>query len=426
MRQRRCSAHALRLPRGLTAARRRAAGIGRARSRASRRCCERRIRERMPAVYLTQRCWFAGLPMYVDERVLIPRSPIAELIERRFEPWIDPARVRRILDLGTGSGCIAIACALRISARARRCGRYLAPMRWRLPAHQYPRHRLQRRVRAVRSDHFALSGAPATILLSAIRRMWGGVSCADCRRNTGHEPRLALAAGADGLDSVRIILRDAAAHLNPGGILIVEVGNTERALRRAFPRSSLHLAGVRARRRRCICAASASSCGRRVTSRSAMSGNTIGRLFAVTTFGESHGAALGCIVDGCPPGTGAAEARPAARCRPAPHRHLAVRQPAARGGCGADSLGRVRGPHHRRADRPAGREWRCALARLRTAQATAFVPGTPTTPISTSTASAIIAAAAAPRRARPSCGWRPAPIARKYLAERLACASTAT
>jgi ribosomal protein L3 glutamine methyltransferase len=196
---------------------------------------ERRLRERIPVVYLTHRCWFAGLPMYVDQRVLIPRSPIAELIEQRFVPWIDPARVSRILDLGTGSGCIAIACA-RAFARAQVDASDVAADALEVAAINIRRHRLNRRVRPVRSNHFAgLRGRSYDMIVSnppyVGRREFKALP-----PEYRHEPWHALAAGTDGLDSVRVILREAAAHLRPGGILIVEVGNTEHAVRRAFPR----------------------------------------------------------------------------------------------------------------------------------------------------------------------------------------------
>jgi ribosomal protein L3 glutamine methyltransferase len=226
--------HVMRLPWPAPAAvyRRRVSATAQA---ALEQLLRQRIRERVPAVYLTQRCWFAGLPMYVDQRVLIPRSPIAELIERRFEPWIEPARVRRILDLGTGSGCIAVACARAFPA-ARVDAADISDDALAVACINIRRHRLAARVRAVKSDHFTgLGAASYDIIVSnppyVARRQLSGLP-AEYR----HEPRLALAAGSDGLDSARIILRDAAAHLNPGGILIVEVGDSDTALRRAYPR----------------------------------------------------------------------------------------------------------------------------------------------------------------------------------------------
>ncbi len=175
------------------------------------------------------------MPLYIDERVLIPRSPIAELIERHFAPWINPTRVRAILDLGTGSGCIALACA-RAFPRARIDAADVSLAALAVARINVRRHRLTRRVRLRHSDHFsALAGARYDIIVTNPPYV-GERELQGLPLEYRHEPRLALAAGEDGLNSARIILRDAAAHLNPGGILIVEVGNSETALQRAFPR----------------------------------------------------------------------------------------------------------------------------------------------------------------------------------------------
>lgn len=196
---------------------------------------ERRITERVPAVYLTHRTWFAGLPFHVDSRVLIPRSPLAELIERRFAPWTDAARVERILDVGTGSGCIAIACA-RFFPRARVDAVDISPDALAVAQVNVRRHRVARRVRLIESDHYRGLEGETYDLIVANPPYVGARELRSLPPEYHHEPRLALAAGASGLDSIRVILLQARAHLRPRGLLVVEAGNTQGALERAFPR----------------------------------------------------------------------------------------------------------------------------------------------------------------------------------------------
>ncbi len=195
----------------------------------------RRVAERVPVAYLTGRCWFAGLEMHVDERVLIPRSPIAELVEDAFRPWIDPARVRRIVDVGTGSGCIAIACALAFP-RARVDALDLSPGALEVARINIRAHGLGRRVRPLLSDHFSALGDDSYDIIVSNPPYVGRREMAGLPAEYRHEPGMALAAGRDGLDSVRVLLAQAAARLRPGGLLVVEVGNSERAVRRAWPR----------------------------------------------------------------------------------------------------------------------------------------------------------------------------------------------
>jgi ribosomal protein L3 glutamine methyltransferase len=196
---------------------------------------ERRIKERIPLAYLTHRSFFAGLELYVDERVLVPRSPIAELILQRFRPWVNARRVRRILDVGTGSGAIALACALAFP-KARVDAVDVSAAALQVARRNRRRFSLQERVRMLQSDHFdAVEGCRYDIIVSNPPYV-GRAEMRSLPREYGHEPRVGLASGVDGLDSVRAIFAAASRHLSRNGILVVEVGNTEDTLLRAFAR----------------------------------------------------------------------------------------------------------------------------------------------------------------------------------------------
>lgn len=196
----------------------------------------RRIDERKPLAYLTRRGFFAGMELYVDRRVLVPRSPIAELALHRFAPWIAARRVRRVLDLGTGSGAIALACARAFKA-ATVDAVDISPGALAVCRRNVRKLGLEDRVEVIRSDHFAaVSGRRYDIIVSNPPYV-GPREMRSLPPEYGHEPRLGLEAGSDGLSSVRVILGAAREHLTEHGILVVEVGNTERALMRAYPRT---------------------------------------------------------------------------------------------------------------------------------------------------------------------------------------------
>lgn len=194
----------------------------------------RRISERLPAPYLTGEAWFAGLRFAVDPRVLIPRSPIGELIENGFAPWLDDTNPTRILDIGTGSGCIAIACALAFP-QATVDAVDISQDALDVAATNVARYSLQERVRLLRSDLYqALSGERYDLIVSNPPYVPDAeyVGLPDEYR---HEPQDALVSPDAGLDHPLRILRGAAAHLNDGGLLVLEVGATWPALVERLP-----------------------------------------------------------------------------------------------------------------------------------------------------------------------------------------------
>jgi len=195
---------------------------------------ERRVASRKPAAYLVNEAWFAGLSFYVDERVLVPRSPIAELIEAGFEPWIGRQPVRNVLDLCTGSGCIGIACA-HAFPDARVDLADLSADALDVAGMNIQRHGLEARVSPLQSDLFAgLTGRRYDIIVSNPPYV-PQQEVRELDAEFQHEPALGLAAGTDGLDIVTSILNDAGKHLRDDGILVVEVGHSQERLAALFP-----------------------------------------------------------------------------------------------------------------------------------------------------------------------------------------------
>ncbi|MBT6114145.1 MAG: 50S ribosomal protein L3 N(5)-glutamine methyltransferase [Porticoccaceae bacterium] len=194
---------------------------------------QRRIQERIPAAYLTGRAWFCGLPFAVDERVIIPRSPIAEMIMTGFEPWC-ASEPSRVLDLCTGSGCIGIACAYAFES-AEIVLSDISPEALQVTDANIAQHKLGYRVSAVESDLFEMMPGEMFQLIVSNPPYVDAEDFASMPDEYSHEPEIALASGNDGLDFTRRLLREAADHLTEEGVLVVEVGNSWVALERDFP-----------------------------------------------------------------------------------------------------------------------------------------------------------------------------------------------
>lgn len=199
---------------------------------------DERISRRVPAAYLMGRMWFAGLEFEVDPSVIVPRSPFAELIHDRFEPWIDPDRVRRILDIGTGSGCIAIACAVAFP-EAQVDAVDVSPQALEVARRNVARHGVGDRLRLYLGDVYAPLGRARYDLIVSNPPYVSDAEMQELPAEYLHEPDLALRAGADGLDVVRRILGGLSRHLEPGGALFVEVGDSDLRVQEAFPQLPL-------------------------------------------------------------------------------------------------------------------------------------------------------------------------------------------
>lgn len=198
----------------------------------------RRCDERLPAAYLTNEAWLGEHRFYVDERVIVPRSFIAELLHEGLVPWVsDPGAIGSVLDLCTGSGCLAILAALAFPD-ARVDAADLSEDALRVAAHNVSDYDLGERVEVIRSDAFSGLQDRRYDLIISNPPYVNAESVAALPPEYLKEPVLALGSGKDGLDFTRILLREASRHLNPGGLLVVEIGHNRDALEAAFPELS--------------------------------------------------------------------------------------------------------------------------------------------------------------------------------------------
>lgn len=193
---------------------------------------QQRVEQRIPAPYLTGVAYFAGLQFKVTKDVLIPRSPIAELIEQGFEPWLTQEPMR-ILDLCTGSGCIGIACAVAFPGALVDVSD-ISPAALNVAKDNIAKHQLQDQVTAIESDLFAAIDHTYDLIVSNPPYV-DAEDMANLPLEFQVEPALALQSGSDGLEFTRRLLREAEHHLNDEGLLVVEVGNSWLALEHAFP-----------------------------------------------------------------------------------------------------------------------------------------------------------------------------------------------